>query len=150
LAVLVSREPVCQYQVIPLGDPVCVKVTPTSAHWGEFDVGSPGSAGNAFTVKSEELVAVPRSVVTVIGPVVAPEGNVAVISVGVFTVYDAEVPLKLTSDTLTKVLPVITTEAPDSSQALSGEKPVMDGPAHSIMVTTTSPVAPLPPVRLLP
>ena len=30
--------------------PLRVKVTPTSSHCGEFDVGLPGSAGNGFTV----------------------------------------------------------------------------------------------------
>jgi hypothetical protein len=52
-----------------------------------------GSVGNAFTVKLLELVLVPESVVTLIGPVVAPAGRVAVICVALFTVNKAGCPL---------------------------------------------------------
>ena len=59
------------------------------------------------TVKLLALVAVPDEVVTVIGPVVAPAGTVATISVVELTVNEAEVPLKLTAVGLIKFVPVI-------------------------------------------
>ena len=46
------------------------------------------------TVKLDELVPVPLGVVTLIGPAVTPDGAVAVIWVGEFTVKVAAVPLK--------------------------------------------------------
>jgi hypothetical protein len=50
IAVLVPVAVVCQYQVIPAGGvPLLVRVTPTSEHCGELDVGLPGLAGNGFT-----------------------------------------------------------------------------------------------------
>ena len=52
--------------------------------------------GKAFTVKLLALVPVPDGEVTVIVPVVALAGNVAVICVLLFTVNHAETPLKLT------------------------------------------------------
>ena len=48
------------------------------------------AVGNELTVKLLELVAVPLGVITLIGPVVAPAGNVAVICVELFTVYVAD------------------------------------------------------------
>ena len=35
------------------GEPLRVKVTPTSAHCGELDVGLPGLAGNEFTTTAK-------------------------------------------------------------------------------------------------
>ena len=51
--------------------------------------------GNAFTVKLLALVPVPDGEVTVMVPVVALAGNVAVICVLLFTVNEAATPLKL-------------------------------------------------------
>ena len=64
------------------------------------------------TVKLVGLVAVPSGVVTVIGPVVAVAGTVAVIvvlGVVVLGVYVAVTPLNLTEFTPRKLFPVITT-----------------------------------------
>jgi hypothetical protein len=52
-----------------------------------------GAAGNALTIKLPELVPVPDGVVTLIEPVVAPAGSVAVICVALFTVNEAVCPL---------------------------------------------------------
>jgi hypothetical protein len=65
------------------------------------------------TVKFVELVAVPLGVVTEIGPVVAPEGTVALIRVAFCTVkVAAETPLKRTAVAPVKFVPLIRTEVP--------------------------------------
>ena len=64
------------------------------------------------TVKFVELVAVPFGVVTEIGPVVAPEGTVALIRVAFCTVKVAETPLKRTAVAPVKFVPLILTEVP--------------------------------------
>ena len=58
-----------------------------------------GGVDPVVTTKSVLLVAVPFSVVTVMGPVVAPAGTVAVICVLLLTVKVATMPLKRTADT---------------------------------------------------
>ena len=68
-----------------------------------------GAGGPGMTVKFVALFAVPPGVVTVIGPVVAPAGEFAVICVVEFTVNAALVPLNATADTELKFVPVITT-----------------------------------------
>jgi hypothetical protein len=71
------------------------------------------TVGGATTVKFEELVPVPPTVVTEIGPVVAPVGTVAVIWVDEFTVkLVAFVVLNLTTVAPVKSLPVNTTVDP--------------------------------------
>jgi hypothetical protein len=69
------------------------------------------------TTKSFALVAVPPGVVTVMGPVVAPAGTVAVICVFEFTVKLAEVPLNVTAVAPVKPVPVIATEVPTGDAA---------------------------------
>ena len=64
------------------------------------------------TVKSVELAPVPAEVVTLIGPVVAPLGTVAVICVLEFTVNDALVPLNATLVAPVKFEPLIVTCVP--------------------------------------
>jgi hypothetical protein len=61
-------------------------------------------------VKLVELVAVPPAVVTLIAPVPAPEGTVAVICVAEFTVNVAVVPANRTAVAPVKFVPVITTD----------------------------------------
>src|SRR4051794_8664152 len=66
-------------------------------------------------VKSDVLVPVKPAVVTVIGPVVAPEGTVVVIEVIVLAVTIATVPLNLTvlaEGVALKLVPEIVTDAP--------------------------------------
>ena len=72
------------------------------------------------TVKLEPLVAVPPIVVTVILPVVAPEGTVAVTLPSFAKLKFADVPLNLTAFTPVKRFPLIVTEVP--TPPLDGEK----------------------------
>jgi hypothetical protein len=68
--------------------------------------------GAAVTLKLVELVAVPPGVVTLIGPLVAALGTVAVIWVSEFTVNCAAVPLKATFVAPVNPEPLIVTEVP--------------------------------------
>src|SRR5437899_8492185 len=78
------------------------------------------------TVKLLELFPVPPAVVTLIVPVVAPVGTVAVICVSEFTVKDeALVPLNVTEVAPVKFAPVIVTLVPTAP--LVGEKLVILG-----------------------
>jgi hypothetical protein len=70
------------------------------------------TVGGTRTVKLVPLVPVPAAVVTLIGPVVAPAGTVAVIDDVEFTVWLALVPLKRTAVTPVKPVPVIATDCP--------------------------------------
>jgi len=70
-------------------------------------------------------VAVPAGLVTVMGPVVAPAGTVAVICVALLTVKVAATPLKRTSVVPVKFVPVMVTEVPTGPDV--GEKLVMVG-----------------------
>ena len=76
-------------------------------------------------VKLLALVAVPPGVVTLIGPLVAPLGTVAVIWVLVFTVKLAPVPLKATAVAPVKLFPLMVTEVP--TDPLLGLKELMVG-----------------------
>jgi len=77
------------------------------------------------TVKLEELVAVPPGVVSVIRPVVAPVGTVAVTLPSFTKTNAAEVPLNRTPLTAVKWFPLIVTDAPIAP--LDGEKLLMVG-----------------------
>jgi hypothetical protein len=81
------------------------------------------------TVKFVELVAVPSGLVTAIGPVVAPDGTVAVIFCALSIVNVADVPLKDTLVTLgpLKLWPWIVTEVPTGP--LAGENELIVGAA---------------------
>jgi hypothetical protein len=75
------------------------------------------------TVKNETLVAVPFGEVTVIGPVVAPDGTAVMICVAVEDETEAGVPLKLTvfwAGVLLNPDPLIVTV--DPADPLVGEK----------------------------
>jgi hypothetical protein len=77
------------------------------------------------SVKLVALVAVPSGFVTVMGPVVAPVGTVAVICVAELTVKTAVVPLNFTAVVPAKFVPVITTDLPTLPTV--GENDVMVG-----------------------
>jgi hypothetical protein len=80
----------------------------------------------APTVKLVALVAVPEGVVTLIGPVVAPDGTLAVICVSESWVKDvAGVPLKVTDVAPSRCSPVIATLVPTAP--LAGVKLVIVG-----------------------
>jgi hypothetical protein len=65
------------------------------------------------TVNEDPLVPVPPELVTVIAPVVAVAGTVAVICVAEFTVKEAVTPLNLTELAPVKFVPVRATAVPD-------------------------------------
>ena len=90
--------------------PVIVTEVPACPEVGENDE-TVGPAG-VVTVNEDVLVPVPLGPVTAIGPVVAPDGTVAVICVPEFTVNVAVVPLNVTPVAPVKPLPVIVTEVP--------------------------------------
>src|SRR5438093_13376067 len=68
--------------------------------------------GGVVTVKLLALVAVPAGVVTLICPMVAPLGTVAVIWVLELAVKLAAAPLKLTTVAPVRLVPVMVTEVP--------------------------------------
>src|SRR5437016_2943895 len=92
------------------------------------------------TVKLVALVAVPPGVVTLMVPVVAPVGTVAVICVAELTVKVAFDPLKFTAEALVKLAPVITTLAP--TPPLVGEKLVMEGGGTTVKLVALVAVPP--------
>ena len=73
--------------------------------------------GPVDTVKLVVLVAVPPASTTVIVPVVAPDGTVAVIRVAVATGETAATPLNFTDVTVTKPVPVMTTLVPSRGRS---------------------------------
>jgi hypothetical protein len=75
----------------------------------------------SVTVKSVALVALPAEFVTVIRPVVAPAGTVAVILVGELTVKVALTPPMRTVETPVKFVPVMTTSEPTGPVAGANE-----------------------------
>src|SRR5437016_2261686 len=77
------------------------------------------------TVKLPALAAVPPAVVTLIGPVVAPSGTVAVIALAEFTVKLALVPLNFTAVAPVRFVPLIVTLVPTAP--LVGAKLVIVG-----------------------
>src|SRR5437764_398983 len=68
--------------------------------------------GGLMTVKLAALLAVPSEVVTLIGPLVAPAGTVAVIAVAEPTVKLALVPLNSTALAPVKLVPLMVTLVP--------------------------------------
>ena len=84
-----------------------------------------GGAGGMVTLKPAPLVALPAGVVTVIGPLVAPAGTVALIWVLPPTVKLALAPLKATVDVFWNHCPLIVTVVPTGP--LVGLKPLMTG-----------------------
>ena len=110
-----------------------VTLTPTAPLVGEMLV----IVGSNPTVKSVALVAVPENVVTLIGPVVAPDGTLAVICVSETVVSAAEVPLKVRNEAVARFSPVIVTLVPTAPAP--GVKLVIVGGGGSI--TTVSRVA---------
>src|SRR5262245_16693258 len=85
----------------------------------------PRTSRQGVTVKFVELEAVPPAVVTLITPVTAPVGTVAVIWVSETTVNEALMPPKVTFVPPLKLFPVIVTNVPTGP--LVGEKLVMEG-----------------------
>src|SRR5205814_8803987 len=86
--------------------------------------------GGLMTVKLAALLAVPSEVVTLIGPLVAPAGTVAVIAVAEPTVKLALVPLNSTALAPVKLVPLIVTLVPTGP--LPGVKLVIVGEWMSV------------------
>src|SRR5947207_3087177 len=85
------------------------------------------------TVKLPALLAVPPGVVTLIGPLVAPAGTVAVIAVAEPTVKLALVPLNSTAEAPVKLVPLMVTLAPTGP--LAGVKLVIVGGLAFVTLT---------------
>jgi hypothetical protein len=75
-----------------------------------------GAGGTVGTVKLLPLVAVPAAVVTLIGPVVAPAGTVAMSHVSQTTAKLAATPLNLTDVAPARYVPLIATFRPESPE----------------------------------
>jgi len=90
--------------------PVMTTVVPTGPLVGAKDVIV--GAATVVTVKFAPLVAVPNGVVTLILPVTAPTGTVALIWVAEFTAKLAPTPPNRTAVAPVKAVPVIVTAAP--------------------------------------
>lgn len=99
--------------------PVMTTLVPGKPLAGENEV-TPGAV-----VKSVALVAVPAELLTVIRPVVAPAGTVAVILVEELTVNCADTPLNATEEMAVKLVPLMVTEVPGAPEA--GVKDVIVG-----------------------
>lgn len=99
----------------------------------------PRAKGAVVTVKLDALVAVPSSVVTTMGPVIAPAGTVAVIVPELLTVNVAALPPNETVVAPVKFVPVIVTPVPTAP--IAGAKEVMAGVTVKRVVVT---IAPLP------
>jgi len=108
--------------------PLIVTTVPTGPKVGENDV----IVGAPAILKFIELVAVPLGVVTLMGPVVAPDGTVAVILSAEFTVKLAPTPLNVSDVAPSKFVPLIVTAAPGNPEV--GENEVIVGAA--VAVTT--------------
>jgi len=125
--------------------PVIVTEVPTGPLVGLNDV----MEGAVVTVKSDALVAVPPGVVTVIFPVTAPLGTLAVTRVPApFTEnVPAATPPNFTEVAPAKPVPVIVTEVPTGP--LVGEKDVIVGVGAPVTVKPVALVAVAPPLVTL-
>jgi hypothetical protein len=119
LTVNFAAVPLNLTAVVPMNpDPVIVTTVPT----GPADGVSPEIAGtgDAVTVKADALAAAPPAFLTLISPVVAREGTVAVIWVSELTVNFAVMPLNVTVVAPVRFVPVIVTAVPTGPEV--GEK----------------------------
>ncbi len=130
VAVILLAELMVKVALVPLNltdvapvkfEPLITTVVPTGPLFGL----NPEMVGAPVTVNVPELVSVPPGVVTLILPVVAPEGTVAVILLAELMVNVALVPLNFTEVAPVKFEPLITTEVPTGP--LFGLNPVMVG-----------------------
>src|SRR6266480_1578688 len=130
VAVIAVAEPTVKLALVPLNStalapvklvPLIVTLAPTGPLLGvKLEI-----VGGLMTVKLAALLAVPSEVVTLIGPLVAPAGTVAVIAVAEPTVKLALVPLNSTAVAPLKLVPLIVTLVPTGP--LPGVKLVIVG-----------------------
>lgn len=138
-----ATEPPNLTDVAPVNpEPLIVTSVPTGPEVGEIDVIA-GAAVAVDTVKLAELVPVPAGVVTVIGPVVAPVGTVAITWVALLTVNDAAVPLNFTEVAPVKPVPVTVTCVP--AVPLVGENDEIVGAAATVDTVKLAVLVPVPP-----
>jgi hypothetical protein len=143
-AVPLNATPVAPVKLLPL----IVTLVPTGPDPGEklvIDGEEPD-----VTVKLFALVAVPAVAVTVIFPVVAPEGTVAVIWVELFRVNVAAVPLKATAEAPLKFVPVIETDVPTGPEAGENPEIVTVGPDPTVKSVALEAVPPGVVTEILP
>jgi len=140
VAVIVVAEATVKLALAPLNStalapvklvPLIVTLVPTGPLAGVKLV----TVGGLMTVKLAALLAVPAEVVTLIGPLVAPSGTVAVIVVAEATVKLALAPLNSTAVAPVKLVPLIVTLVPTGP--LAGVKLVMVGGLSLETVTVT-------------
>src|SRR5438552_542155 len=145
VAVIVVAEFTVKLALVPLNStvlapvklvPLIVTLVPTGPLVGVKLV----MVGGLTTVKLLALLAVPPAVVTLIGPLVAPDGTVAVIAVAEFTVKLALVPLNRTALAPLKLVPLIVTLVPTGP--LVGVKLVLVG---GLMTVKLLPLLAVPP-----
>lgn len=99
---------------------------------------APRAKGADETAKLAALVALPSSVVTVMGPVVAPKGTVVVTVPELLTVNVAALPLNETAVAPVKFVPVIVTAVPTAP--ITGAKEVMAGVTVKRVVVNIGPL----------
>ena len=113
--------------------PVIVTVVPAAPVVGVNLV-----AVGAGTVKLVPEVAVPTAVETLMGPVVAPFGTVALIDVAVLVTMVAGTPLKVTAVALPRLVPVMVTLLPAAPEV--GVKLVITGGPITVKLVALTPV----------
>jgi len=121
--------------------PLMVTEDPTAADGGDTPVML--GAGCDVTLKDAGLLEVPPGVVTLIGPVVAPDGTVAVSWLPEVTVKAVAVPLKDTAVVPVKPLPTTVTEVPAQPEAGVNEEMVGAGAGAGLVMGRGVAVAPL-------
>jgi hypothetical protein len=138
VAVIVVAEFTVKLALVPLNStavaavkfvPLIVTLVPTGPLAGV----KLATVGGLITVKLLALLAVPAGLVTLIGPVAAPAGTVAVIVVAEFTVKLALVPLNSTAVAVVKFVPLIVTLVPTGP--LLGVKLATVGGLETVTVT---------------
>jgi hypothetical protein len=134
-----AKLALCPLKVTAVAPPKFVPITVTTVPTGPLVGEKLETVGAGMTVKLLALDADPPDVVTVIGPVVAPDGTVAVIWVEEFTVKLALVPLNLTELAPVNPVPVTTTVAP--TPPVGGEKPEITGVTRKLLVLVAVPPA---------
>ena len=120
VAVICVEEFTTNVASTPLKDTVLVPVKPAPLITTEVPTGpfvGLSEVMTGATAKSVALVAVPAALTTLILPVVAPFGTVAVIRVAELTVNWACTPLKVTAVIPVKLVPLMVTEVPGGPEA---------------------------------
>ena len=122
-------------------EPVMVTAVPAAAVLGEKAVTV--GAGTVIFVADDT---VPKAVVTLMGPVVAVTGTLAVMAVAVLVTIVAAMPLKVTAVALPRLVPVMVTVLPTAP--LTGVKLVIVGGPMTVKLAALVPV-PLGAVTLI-